>query len=331
MKILKFKVQMKVILMITTTIISVFLIRLLLMGGLAKLLSFDSQRTEVYKDTDITHYQWYIGKNAKKEYADNWGMDESIFRESITDNMNGLDYKMVYYNPWDAQYLSYLVVEYDDKSYEEEIQRLEQYDSKEYKGYFGARGFRDKYQLLAIEVDPDHGLIYALEEENNQIIYVELIFCNYYYDIDYQDEIDIQYLPIGFDATPGEYEKDHELLRAEQVIRPTGLLDPEVEVRPVEGQIDDLIGEVNKEISKKNKVLVTTLTKRMAEDLTDYMREVGIRVKYLHSDIDTLERTEIIRDMRLDVFDVLVGINLLREGLDIPEITLVAILDSDKE
>lgn len=132
-------------------------------------------------------------------------------------------------------------------------------------------------------------------------------------------------------ATPGIYEEEHELLRAEQVIRPTGLLDPEVEVRPVEGQIDDLIGEVNKEVAKKNKVLVTTLTKRMAEDLTDYMREVGIRVKYLHSDVDTLERTEIIRDMRLDVFDVLVGINLLREGLDIPEITLVAILDADKE
>ena len=132
-------------------------------------------------------------------------------------------------------------------------------------------------------------------------------------------------------ATPGVYEEEHELLRTEQVIRPTGLLDPEVEVRPVEGQIDDLIGEVNKEVSKKNKVLVTTLTKRMAEDLTDYMREVGIRVKYLHSDVDTLERTEIIRDMRLDVFDVLVGINLLREGLDIPEITLVAILDADKE
>ena len=132
-------------------------------------------------------------------------------------------------------------------------------------------------------------------------------------------------------ATPGPYEEEHELLRAEQVIRPTGLLDPEVSVRPVEGQIDDLIGEINKEVSKKNKVLVTTLTKRMAEDLTDYMREVGIRVKYLHSDVDTLERTEIIRDMRLDVFDVLVGINLLREGLDIPEITLVAILDADKE
>ena len=125
--------------------------------------------------------------------------------------------------------------------------------------------------------------------------------------------------------------KSMNFLRAEQVIRPTGLLDPEVEVRPVEGQIDDLIGEVNKEIAKKNKVLITTLTKRMAEDLTDYMREVGIRVRYLHSDIDTLERTEIVRDMRLDVFDVLVGINLLREGLDIPEITLVAILDADKE
>ena len=132
-------------------------------------------------------------------------------------------------------------------------------------------------------------------------------------------------------ATPGRYEAEHELLRAEQVIRPTGLLDPEVEVRPVEGQIDDLVGEVNREVAKKNKILITTLTKRMAEDLTDYMRELGIRVKYLHSDIDTLERTEIVRDMRLDVFDVLVGINLLREGLDIPEITLVAILDADKE
>lgn len=132
-------------------------------------------------------------------------------------------------------------------------------------------------------------------------------------------------------ATPSEYEKNHELLRAEQIIRPTGLLDPEVEVRPVEGQIDDLIGEVKREVENHRKVLITTLTKRMAEDLTDYMREVGIRVKYLHSDIDTLERAQIIRDMRLDVFDVLVGINLLREGLDIPEISLVVILDADKE
>ena len=132
-------------------------------------------------------------------------------------------------------------------------------------------------------------------------------------------------------ATPSIYEEEHELLRTEQVIRPTGLLDPEVDVRPVEGQIDDLISEVKKETAKHNKVLITTLTKRMAEDLTDYMKEVGIRVKYLHSDIDTLERAQIIRDMRLDVFDVLVGINLLREGLDIPEISLVAILDADKE
>ncbi len=132
-------------------------------------------------------------------------------------------------------------------------------------------------------------------------------------------------------ATPNVYEDEHELMRVEQIIRPTGLLDPKVEVRPVEGQIDDLIAEVKKETANHNKILITTLTKRMAEDLTDYMNEVGIRVKYLHSDIDTLERSEIIRDMRLDVFDVLVGINLLREGLDIPEITLVAILDADKE
>ena len=132
-------------------------------------------------------------------------------------------------------------------------------------------------------------------------------------------------------ATPSDYEEAHEMLRAEQIIRPTGLLDPSIDVRPVEGQIDDLVSEVNREIAKKGKVLITTLTKRMAEDLTDYMRDAGIRVKYLHSDIDTLERAEIIRDMRLDVFDVLVGINLLREGLDIPEISLVAILDADKE
>ena len=132
-------------------------------------------------------------------------------------------------------------------------------------------------------------------------------------------------------ATPGPYEAEHEMLRAEQIIRPTGLLDPHVEVSPVEGQIDDLIGEVNKETAKGNKVMITTLTKKMAEDLTNYMREVGIRVRYLHSDVDTLERMEIIRDMRMNVFDVLVGINLLREGLDIPEITLVAILDADKE
>lgn len=132
-------------------------------------------------------------------------------------------------------------------------------------------------------------------------------------------------------ATPGKYEREHELMRTEQIIRPTGLLDPQVEVKPIEGQIDDLVTEITKETDKGNKVLVTTLTKKMAEDLTDYLHEVGIRVRYLHSDIAALERTEIIRDMRLDFFDVLVGINLLREGLDIPEISLVAILDADKE
>ena len=132
-------------------------------------------------------------------------------------------------------------------------------------------------------------------------------------------------------ATPGQYEEEHELLRAEQIIRPTGLLDPEIFVRPIEGQIDDLVSEINKETKKHNKIHVTTLTKRMAEDLTDYLKELGIRVKYLHADIDTLERQKIIRDMRMDAFDVLVGINLLREGLDIPEIALVAILDADKE
>lgn len=145
---------------------------------------------------------------------------------------------------------------------------------------------------------------------------------------EFEDKID-QMLFVS--ATPGEYEKDHEMLRTEQVIRPTGLLDPKVDVRPVDGQIDDLIGEIRKETKEHNKVMITTLTKRMAEDLTNYMQELGIRVKYLHSDIDTLERAEIIRDLRLDVFDVLVGINLLREGLDIPEITLVAIIDADKE
>ncbi|MBR6094941.1 MAG: excinuclease ABC subunit UvrB [Lachnospiraceae bacterium] len=145
---------------------------------------------------------------------------------------------------------------------------------------------------------------------------------------EFEDHID-QILCVS--ATPAEYEKKHEILRAEQVIRPTGLLDPEVDVRPIEGQIDDLVGEIRKETEKGNKVLITTLTKRMAEDLTDYLKNVEIRVKYLHSDIDTLERAEIIRDLRLDKFDVLVGINLLREGLDIPEISLVAILDADKE
>ena len=132
-------------------------------------------------------------------------------------------------------------------------------------------------------------------------------------------------------ATPSVYEKEHSQQTVEQIIRPTGLLDPEISVRPIAGQIDDLLSEVQKTTEKGQKVLVTTLTKKMAERLTDYLREAGVRVRYLHSDIDTLERLEIIRDLRMDVFDVLVGINLLREGLDIPEVSLVAILDADKE
>ena len=132
-------------------------------------------------------------------------------------------------------------------------------------------------------------------------------------------------------ATPAQYELEHSLTIAEQLIRPTGLLDPPIDVRPVKGQIDDLLSEITKRTDKGEKVLVTTLTKRMSEDLTDYLREMGVKVKYLHSDIDTLERIEIVRDLRMGIFDVLVGINLLREGLDIPEVALVAILDADKE
>ena len=132
-------------------------------------------------------------------------------------------------------------------------------------------------------------------------------------------------------ATPGPYELEHSTTIAEQIIRPTGLLDPIVEVRPINNQIDDLVVEINKVIEKEERVLITTLTKKMSEDLTNYLKEIGIKVKYLHSDIDTLERVEIIRDLRLGKFDVLVGINLLREGLDIPEVSLVAILDADKE
>lgn len=188
---------------VITTVIVLFVvfIRLVLMGSLISFLALDSMSAPIYEDTDISHYLWYMGDGAREEYVQKWGMNEGIFPKEISDEMNVTDYKMVYYNPWDAQYLSYLVVEYDDRFYESEIKRLNEYDSTEYLGYFCAEGFAEEYTLLAMEADPSYGLIYALAGENNQIIYVELIFCNYFYDLDYKNMISEQYLPIGFDAT----------------------------------------------------------------------------------------------------------------------------------
>ncbi len=182
-------------------ILLVVFIRLALIGSLLSFLALDSMRAQIYEDTDVGHYLWYMGEGAQEAYVNKWGMDESIFPEEISGEMNVTDYKMVYYNPWDAQYLSYLVVEYDDRAYESELKRLTEYDSTEWRGYFGAEGFDEKYELLAMEAHPDYGLIYALSGENNQIVYVELIFCNYFYDLDYKNMIRAQYLPIGFDAT----------------------------------------------------------------------------------------------------------------------------------
>lgn len=193
---------LKVAVLTAIVVFIVFAIRLATLGLLTSFLALNSETAEVYIDTDASHYLWYIGDNAKEEYTHKWGMDESIFPNEISCEMNVTDYKMVYYNPWDAQYLSYLVVEYNDKKlYEAETKRLTEYPSKEYIGYFGSEGFSEKYTLLAIETHPDFGMIYALSGENNQIIYVELIFCNYFYDIDYKNMIDKEYLPIGFDAT----------------------------------------------------------------------------------------------------------------------------------
>lgn len=191
-----------IVAVITTVIIlCVVFIRLALIGSLISFLALDSMSAPIYEDTDVSHYQQYMGDDARKEYVHKWGMDESIFPKEISDEINVTDYKMVYYNPWDAQYLSYLVVEYDDRAYKSELERLQEYDSTEYLGYFGAEGFSEEYELLAMEASPDFGLIYALSGEDNQIIYVELIFCNYFYDLDYKNMISEQYLPIGFDAT----------------------------------------------------------------------------------------------------------------------------------
>ena len=184
---------------IAVTLLVVF-IRLALIGSLIGFLALDGRNEEVSVDTDVDHYLWYMGEDAQEEYVSKWGMDESIFPEKITDRMEVRDYKLVYYDPWDAQYLSYLVVEYDEEAYEAERQRLEEYPSTEYLGYFGAEGFREEYTLLAMEADSSLGMIYALTAKEGQVIYVELIFCNYFYDIDYKDMISEEYLPVGFDA-----------------------------------------------------------------------------------------------------------------------------------
>ena len=175
--------------------------RLFMIGGLVGFLALDSAEAEVEINLDVNYYNQYIGAEAKKEYRNKWGMDESIFPEKITSGMTVEDYKMVYYNPWDAQYLSYLVVEYDDESYASELKRLENYSSTEYKGYYGAGGFDEKYELLAMNADSYHGFVYALSGGKNKIIYVEIIFCNYFLDIDYKEYIKEDYLPVGFDAS----------------------------------------------------------------------------------------------------------------------------------
>jgi len=177
------------------------IIRLAAIGGLIAFLALDGKKAQVQVDTDISHYSHYMGKDAGEEYVQKWGMDESIFPEKITDEMHVSDYKMAYYNPWDAQYLSYLVVEYGEEAYNAEVERLKNYESTEYMGYYGAAGFWDGYTPLAIEADPYYGFVYALQTEEKQIVYVELIFCNYFMDMDYKEMIPEEYLPAGFDAT----------------------------------------------------------------------------------------------------------------------------------
>ncbi len=174
-----------------------------LIGGLVLIgsLYFISESANVEINTDIVKYQDYIGEDALDEYDNKWGMDESIFPEKITDDMEVEDYKMVYYNPWDAQYLSCLVVNYDEADFKAETERLQEYDSTEYLGYYGVTGFRDEYELLAIYADSYQGFVYALSDKEDTIIYVEMIFCNYYLDIDYEEYIEARYLPTGFDAT----------------------------------------------------------------------------------------------------------------------------------
>lgn len=197
----KRKLGIKTALVTAVIILAVGAVRLFMIGGAFGLLLWDSAGAEIFEDTDASHYSRYMGEEADEEYAGKWDMDESIFPEKITEKMHVADYKMVYYNPWDAQYLSYLVVEYDEEAYNAEIKRLKKYVSTEYNGYYGAEGFAKGFTLLAMEADPYHGFVYALGTEERQIVYVELIFCNYFYDLDYKELIPEEYLPVGFDAT----------------------------------------------------------------------------------------------------------------------------------
>lgn len=196
----KRKLRFRTAVITTSVILLLIVVRLIAVGGLAVFLAVDGQKAEIYEDTDVSHYTRYMGKNAEKEYINKWGIKEDIFPGQITENMKVKDYKMVYYNPWDAQYLSYLVVEYDEEAYTAEVKRLKNYASTEYLGYYGAEGFSEGYTLSAMEADPYYGFVYALETGERQIVYVELIFCNYFMDLDYKEMIPAEYLPTGFDA-----------------------------------------------------------------------------------------------------------------------------------
>lgn len=199
----KRRVGFKVALISTFAVLAAVLIWLSMIGAAAGLLVVDMKSAKIEEDTDISHYHRYMGTNADDRYSDKLGMDESIFPRDITSEMNVTDYKMVYYNPWGPQWLSYLAVEYDDAAYQSEIERLRSYSSNEYQGIYGAQGFHENYELLAMNSDPCYGFVYALTDGAGKIIYVEIIFCNYFMDLEYESYIDASYLPIGFDATSG--------------------------------------------------------------------------------------------------------------------------------
>lgn len=196
----KRKLIAKTAILTAVVVLAAVVVRLIAVGGLIAFLAIDSAKAQVYEDTDVTHYARYMGESAEEEYANKWGMQEEIFPEAITEEMHVADYKMVYYNPWDAQYLSYLVVDYGEEAYHAETERLKSYKSTEYLGYYGAEGFPEGYTLLAMEADPYYGFVYALGTEDARIVYVELIFCNYFMDLDYDGMIPGEYLPVGFDA-----------------------------------------------------------------------------------------------------------------------------------